>query len=471
MYKFFFGAGRVGKQILDMCSVFEILPDYFIDNEAERWGQEHCGIEIVSLEKACSYDDITVYITCKDSESVKQQLLTAGVEDKRIWYGRDWLNIFLWVCHLSAEDWGVVLNDRMSDNKEKSIVFDLFNGLVLGGVETWSLRMAEKLQMRGHRVKVLTNDVQEHSVDPRDIPIIELSYASAGSEREKMAMCVQAIRECGPCTIVGNFPERAFGAACIAKKTYPEMIRLVAVIHNDEQIYYDMYAGMADLLDACIVISSRMRVNLCRKGFPVEKIHMLQWEIPIKSLFAHTYSRQTETLRLGYAGRVVVWQKRMDLMLQAAQKLKQMGCDFKLEIAGAGDYEEEMKLQIQQMDLQDCVVMLGYIDRDKIADFWQRQDIMLSCSDYEGHSISQAEAMAEGAVPIITDVSGARDDVTDGENGYVVPVGAIDTLVSRIAYLYHDRDMLAQLGKNAYETIKSRKDSAEQFECIIKAIA
>ena len=87
---------------------------------------------------------------------------------------------------------------------------------------------------------------------------------------------------------------------------------------------------------------------------------------------------------------------------------------------------------------------------------------MISCSEWEGHSISQSEAMAAGAVPVITDVSGARDDVTDGYNGFVVPVGDIDALADRICFLYHNRNEIEQLGKHAHEVIYERQKEMNQ---------
>lgn len=87
---------------------------------------------------------------------------------------------------------------------------------------------------------------------------------------------------------------------------------------------------------------------------------------------------------------------------------------------------------------------------------------MISCSEWEGHSISQAEAMAEGAVPVITDVSGARDDVTDGYNGFVVEIGDIETMAEKIVYLYHNPAILKQMGMRAHDTIYRRQNNMDQ---------
>ena len=81
--------------------------------------------------------------------------------------------------------------------------------------------------------------------------------------------------------------------------------------------------------------------------------------------------------------------------------------------------------------------------------------------------------MAQGAVPVITDVSGARDDVVDGFNGYVVDVGDMDTLADRIQELYVNRDKLIKMGTCAHNTIYERQkdnDQAEFWDQLIKKV-
>ena len=170
------------------------------------------------------------------------------------------------------------------------------------------------------------------------------------------------------------------------------------------------------------------------------------------------------SLSLGYAGRVTVRQKRMDLLWKMVQRLEEKDMDFVLEIAGDGDYMEEFLSLVKRKKLQEKVRFLGFIPREEIPSFWQRQDIMVSCSDWEGHSISQAEAMAAGAVPIITDVSGAGDDVDDGENGFVVEVGDVDGIVEKICFLYEHRELLPIMGRKAYESIKAKSEAVNLEE-------
>ena len=64
--------------------------------------------------------------------------------------------------------------------------------------------------------------------------------------------------------------------------------------------------------------------------------------------------------------------------------------------------------------------------------------------------------MSNGVVPIVTDVSGARDDVNDGVNGFVVAIGDIEAMACHIKYLYDNREVLELMGKKAAEDIQEK---------------
>ena len=161
-------------------------------------------------------------------------------------------------------------------------------------------------------------------------------------------------------------------------------------------------------------------------------------------------------LKIGYAGRISTTQKRIDLLLEAGERLKKNRVNFCLNIAGSGDYEGELRKQITEKGLDNEIHMLGVVDHEQIMEFWQEQDICISCSEWEGHSISHSEAMAAGAVLVITDTSGARDDVEEGKNGFVVNVGDTEQLVNKIIYLYEHRELLPQMGSYSIRKIRER---------------
>lgn len=460
--RIFFGAGRIGKRAYNLCKHFGIEPDYFVDNSKELIGKTYCGIRIIALSEIYDPKKADILITCKNVEEITKQLHEAGVENSSILVGDSECAIMGYLCRLPIDQLRFHTNGIATAKTEKKVFFDLNNGLVLGGVETWSFQMANKLRKKGYDVSFITNNLTAPEIKVDGIDIIELQDMAL--EHDKIQKCIDTIYNYLPCTVISNFAQWIFAAACMVKKQGRRDINIIAIIHNDDDAYYNSYVQLKDYIDLCVAISSRTRKKLIERGFPESKTELLQWDVPVKKHLHRFYSELVKPVRIGYAGRLVTTAKRVDLLVKVADLLEQKGCNYILEIAGSGSYEENMRQQIQSKNLQHRVILSGLLKQEQIPEFWERQDVMITCSEKEGHSISQVEAMASGAVPVITDTSGARDDVDDGYNGYVVGVGRIEEIVDKILYLSAHREKLTQMGKNAYETIKMRSGQPDLIE-------
>jgi len=470
---YFFGAGKIGKYWINQWKNFGITPNGIFDNNKNLWSIMYNGVMVYSPATIKTLDFDYIYITCGKEKEIFCQLLDLGITKKQIVAG--YHNIWNHLLYHAVKS--NVFSDRMvkpySRFTVKKILFDLQNGMVLGGVEAWSYELAGKLKRKGWHGIYLATDAANPDVKDETYPVYTLAYRGLEQERDKINLCVQEIINHLPCTIICNFPQHIFWSACIAKSLYPQQIRIIAVQHNDDPMYYEAYSLWQDFIDRCMTISTCMKQKMLLSGMDPVKIDYLEWQIPCKKSLKRKWSIKGEQLQIGYAGRVTIMQKRVDLFLELAKKLKERAIDVRINIVGTGDYSKTLDRKIQEEKLCKLVVLLGYMERKNIRDFWSRQDIMVSCSEWEGHSISQSEAMAEGAVPVITDVSGARDDVADGCNGYVVEVGNIEAIACRIQELYYDRNKLKEMGTCAHNTIYERQkdnDQAEFWDQLIKKV-
>lgn len=473
MKSYFFGAGKIGKYWINQWKNFGITPNGIFDNNKNLWSIMYNGVMVYSPATIKTLDFDYIYITCGKEKEIFCQLLDLGITKKQIVAG--YHNIWNHLLYHAVKS--NVFSDRMvkpySRFTVKKILFDLQNGMVLGGVEAWSYELAGKLKRKGWHGIYLATDTANPNVKDETYPVYTLAYRGLEQERDKINLCVQEIINHLPCTIICNFPQHIFWSACIVKSLYPQQIRIIAVQHNDDPMYYEAYSLWQDFIDRCMTISTCMKRKMLLSGMDPVKIGYLEWQIPCKKSLKRKWSIKGEQLQIGYAGRVTIMQKRVDLFLELAKKLKERAIDVRINIVGTGDYSKTLNRKIQEEKLCKLVVLLGYMERKNIRDFWSRQDIMVSCSEWEGHSISQSEAMAEGAVPVITDVSGARDDVADGGNGYVVEVGNIEAIACRIQELYYDRNKLKEMGTCAHNTIYERQkdnDQAEFWDQLIKKV-
>ena len=120
---------------------------------------------------------------------------------------------------------------------------------------------------------------------------------------------------------------------------------------------------------------------------------------------------------------------------------------------------------IEKHACYDRVKLLGKIDKKAIWNFWQEQDVCVNISDHEGRSRSTIEAMANGVVPVVTDTWGVKDDIKDGENGFIVNVRDYRAMAENLCFLWKNRDMLPLMGKNAHKELmrKSSMDDHYRF--------
>jgi len=468
----FFGAGKIGRRMHSIWTGCGLQVDYFADNNHELIGKYIEGTEVISIEKVKELSEvITIFITCKDPEAIFSQLVKAGIYPKQI------VMCNLTACILNRL---FVLPKLIFPIKEAeynlkqqvpNVMFDLSMGLTLGGVETWSAQTAQKLERMGKSTALLVNSKLSTEQEKGDSRTISVSFESSKSEWQIWDRLLKVMVGMNCTNLVCNFMSYIFFVACLAKKLYPIRVNVIVVVHSDDELYYQNCILMKHYIDNCMVISEKMKNELIRRGFSQKKIKYLPWEISCDNNFHHVYSVKDEKIRIGYAGRIVTAAKRIDYIVPLAKMLKKRGVQFALELAGRGTYETELKDEIEKNELQDEVFLLGTIEHSEIRAFWQRQDIMISCSEYEGHSITQCEAMANGAIPIITDVSGARDDIQDGENGFVIEIGALEQMVEKISFLYNHRNLLPKMGEKAYMTIKekySEKKAEQLWKTVLK---
>lgn len=452
----FWGAGKIGKRMQDFWQQFGVQPDFFVDNQEELSGTMFQGVRVISAEELKDLDNIYILITCNQIEAISSQLLGYGISEKDIFKGNTiWDMISFLSSHMKEQlRWKKEKDTRELSGKNVlcNVLFDLQGGFVLGGVEAWSMQMAEVLSPHKVNTKFIIPDKLNDACRYNDSEVIQLNYHTDATESDKCIKCLSEIHKCLPCNIVCNFPFYTYMAACLAKILWPEEVNLIAIVHNDVEVYYERYSQMQEMIDYCLVTCDAMEERFIQGGMPKEKIERIVWRIPCEDTLNRTYSKAGQPIRIGYAGRIVLNQKRMDLLIEIIKQLQEANVDFQLEIAGAGDYEEEMKEILS--DFSGRVHFKGCLAREQMAEFWKHQDIGINCSDFEGRCISKAESMAAGAVPVITDTSSARDDVQDGYQGFVVPVGDVEGMVEKICYLYHHREQLEVMGRRSHEFIK-----------------
>ena len=92
----------------------------------------------------------------------------------------------------------------------------------------------------------------------------------------------------------------------------------------------------------------------------------------------------------------------------------------------------------------------------RIVDYLSACDVLLLPSDQESFGLAALEAMACEVPVIASRVGGLPEVVTDGETGYLSPVGDVDKMAADAARLLADEKLRREMGVRARESAISR---------------
>ena len=98
------------------------------------------------------------------------------------------------------------------------------------------------------------------------------------------------------------------------------------------------------------------------------------------------------------------------------------------------------------------VTVVPRFDNVCLPDLLAAYQIFIMPSTYEGFGLAPLEAMACGLVPVVTNVAGPAEYITDGQNGLIVPVDDPRALEAAITRLIDDDALYARLQAGALAT-------------------
>ena len=175
-----------------------------------------------------------------------------------------------------------------------------------------------------------------------------------------------------------------------------------------------------------------------------------------------------------WVGRLIGW-KHPDASIHLAESLKRQGYEFKLNIIGNGDLEQELQMMISDKGLSDCVEMLGAMPPEKVRERMEKADIFLFTSDFnEGWGAVLNESMNSGCAVVASHAVGSVPFlIQDGENGLIYENGNQRKLEERVESLIRNSGYRKKLGVNAYESIVNTWNAdaaAERFIALSQAL-
>ena len=113
----------------------------------------------------------------------------------------------------------------------------------------------------------------------------------------------------------------------------------------------------------------------------------------------------------------------VSLLIRAIPIVVQEEPNTKFFIAGDGPERDHLEKEAKKLNVNASVQFLGRVPHEEMPNLLTQADIYVSTSLYDGTSVSLLEAMACGTFPIVTDILSNQEWISDGENGFLIPIG------------------------------------------------
>ena len=117
-------------------------------------------------------------------------------------------------------------------------------------------------------------------------------------------------------------------------------------------------------------------------------------------------------------------QKGYDIAIDVCERLKKSGAVFQWFVLGEGTLRRQLENEIKRRNLEDCFHLLGVCMNP--YPYFKNCDIYVQTSRHEGYVTTVTEAKIFNRPIVCTDVSGAKEQLVDGQNGNIVGINAAD---------------------------------------------
>lgn len=273
--------------------------------------------------------------------------------------------------------------------------------------------------------------------------------------RECRRSCVTAVHSYEDCSLDQFVEAKRLGKACIYdmpigyypawEQTQAELVRKyadwlpAAGLPSDRFVRPHQKRREMDLADLVMAPSSFVAETVLR-FHPKKSLALAGYGVDLNFWQPGARNERPENLRFVYAGQISL-RKGMPILLEAWEKAALRSAE--LELVGSWYMSERKRAFLPR-----GVTHAPACSPEALRDHYQRADVFVFPSYFEGFGLVLLEAMACG-LPAIASLATAGPDVLTEDCGRVLPVGDIDALVAALRWFDQHRSLVAAMGQAA----------------------
>lgn len=162
-------------------------------------------------------------------------------------------------------------------------------------------------------------------------------------------------------------------------------------------------------------------------------------------------------------------EKRQERIIEIARRfsIQDNGVPVRFFLIGYGPRERELHMRIMNNHLKNITLI---VDPKNAREYLAGGDIFVLSSEREGMPIALLEGMYAGLAPVLFNVGGVSEVITDRETGLLVDGQSVDLLQRAIHEVVVDEELRKKIARNAQKRALSYNVGKKEFLMFIDSL-
>lgn len=206
-------------------------------------------------------------------------------------------------------------------------------------------------------------------------------------------------------------------------------------------------------------------------GLPAKKIWAIPNPLSFPEIASYEILNQKEK-EVVIVSRMKEQQKRISLALKIwrlveADSTSNCWC---LKLIGEGENLQVYKNLAKALNLR----RVEFLGRRNPQPYYQKASLAMMTSSFEGWGLTLTESQQYGVVPLAFDsYASAKDIITDGENGFLIPYGNVSLYAKRLLELMRNENKRNYMAKNCLNSVRrfEIRKIVLQWKSLLRSVA
>ena len=221
---------------------------------------------------------------------------------------------------------------------------------------------------------------------------------------------------------------------------------VISIIHSEDAEFYRISKINHNYVNAWVAPTPGVKegfLNYANLARAKQDTHVISHGIK-DSMTTRSEHNETE-LNIAFVG-AVYEHKGADLLPKIMEMVLAEIPYTKLLIIGSGKLDSALKGEFEAKGMSKSIEFMGVIPHNQVREVLSQSDILLFPTRVEAFGLVIAEAMMEGAVPVVTLLPGITDaTVTDSETGFLIVKDDVEAFAQRVIELGKNKSLLMNM--------------------------